>query len=417
MDAGPIVTMSETLVDRIRRRPDEEGERRGPPAGFRPLPGVPAGRYTSAEFARLERDVVFGRRWLFVAHVDQLPSSGDYLAVDHLRLPVVVVRDGDQIRAFVNTCSHRGSALVLDSAGNTGRRFSCPYHNWVYDLDGALVGLPDAGDFGDLDRSCLGLTAVGCETWGPLVFVNLDPAATSLAEQLGPVAEDLGELAGLGESLRLAQHTSIDIEANWKLPVDANIETYHVNYIHKDTAALAIDQSRTGIQLLPNGHSRMLVKRRIDLEVDFDFGFPPLFHGLGDLPGQGTFSYHVFPNLSIVFSGTGFVFFITNWPTGPDTSRYDVYWCSSLDPVDHADHLDRFIAFNRAVLLEDLAVIPSIQRSLDSGAIGSLRLGYQERRIQYVHEQIDRELVAAGRTADIPVGLAVTTVLDDLVER
>ena len=80
------------------------------------------------------------------------------------------------VRAFYNTCKHRGAALLVDDAGNTGRRLTCPYHNWVYSLEGALVGYPEAHNFPtDLDRDCLALPPFRCETWGPLIFINLDP--------------------------------------------------------------------------------------------------------------------------------------------------------------------------------------------------------------------------------------------------
>lgn len=408
------MAMPDALIDLVRQRPEDEHRRTTYPEGFPRLTGVPAGRYTDEGFAALEADAVFGRSWLFVAHTDELPHAGDYRVVEQLRRPVVLVRDEDgRIRAFHNTCTHRGAALVLDSAGSTGRRFSCPYHNWVFGLDGSLRGMPDAHDFGDLDRDCLALRAVRCEVWGPLVFVNLDPGAAPLADFLADVGDDLAELATLDGRLRLARHTAVDVASNWKLPVDANIETYHVNVVHRQSAALAIDQPRTGIQLLRNGHSRMLIKLHEELDLDLGNGFPPLFDGVGDLPLLGTFSYHLFPNLSVVFSGTGFVFFITNWPVTPTTSSYHVHWCSSLDPAEHAGRLDRFIEFTQSVLLEDLSVIPSIQRSLASGALGTITLSYQERRIHHLHEAIDR---AIG-TDHVPPALRVEQLLGPFVER
>ena len=407
------MVMSEPLLESVKRRPEEEAARTGYPAGFPVLPGVPAGRYADEAFAALEADGVFGRSWLFVAHADELREEGDYRVVDQLPQPIVLVRDGQGIRAFYNTCKHRGSALVLDPTGNTGRRLTCPYHNWVYGLDGALLGYPAPADFGELDRDCHALTAVRCETWGPLVFINLDPDAEPLGDFLADVGDDLTVMAELDGVLRLAAHTSVDVAANWKLPVDANIETYHVNYVHRDSAALALEQPRTGIQLLANGHSRMLIRLRDELDLDLGMGMPAVFDGVGDLPLLGTFSYHVFPNLSIVFGGTGFLFLITNWPAGPTTSTYHVHWCSSLDPDEHRDTLAELVAFNRSVLLEDLSVIPSIQRSIDVGALHAVRLSYQERRIHHVHEAIDRAIGAER----IPEELRVPQLLGAFVER
>jgi phenylpropionate dioxygenase-like ring-hydroxylating dioxygenase large terminal subunit len=407
------MTMSSTLVDSIKRRALEEGARDRYPEGFPVLPAVPAARYGDADFARLESDAVFGRAWLMVAHTDELPEPGSFRTVDQISQPVVLVRAHDgQIRAFYNTCKHRGAALVADGCGSTGRHLTCPYHNWVYDLDGQLAGYPEAHNFSDLDRDCLALTAIRCETWGPLVFVNLDVDAPPLSDFLGQVAEDLSELANFEAKLRLADHRVREVPANWKVPVDANIETYHVNYVHKDTAALGLKQSTTGIQLLGNGHSRMLI--RFHDGIDLKIPLPDIFEGVGDLPRLGTFSYHVFPNLSIVFGSPGFVFFISNWPVTPTTSTYHVHWCASVAPDDaeHATTLERLIDFNESVLFEDLAVLPGIQASIDARALESVRLSYQERRIYHVHETIDR-MIGPDR---IPEDLRVQQVLGNYLE-
>ncbi len=407
------MTMSSTLIDSIKSRATDEARRESYPSGYPALPPVPAGRYGDEDFARLEDGAVFGRSWLLVAHTDQLPEPGSYVRVDQLRAPVVLVRgDDEQVRAFYNTCMHRGAALVSEPSGAVGRRLQCPYHNWVYSLEGDLVGYPDAHNFSDLDRDCLALTSLRCETWGPLIFVNLDAHAVPLAEFLGRVAEDLSELGSMRGVLRLVTHRTRDVSVNWKVPVDANIETYHVNYVHKNTAARGLSQANTGIQLLENGHSRMLIRLHDGIEITTPL--PTLFEGVGDLPSSGTFSYHVFPNLSIVFGNPGFMFFITNWPTGPSTSTYHVHWCASAAPDDpeHATYLERFVNLNEGILFEDLAVLPGIQTSIDAGALGAIQLGYQERRIYHVHEAIDR-VIGPDR---VPAALRVAQVLGDHVE-
>jgi phenylpropionate dioxygenase-like ring-hydroxylating dioxygenase large terminal subunit len=290
---------------------------------------------------------------------------------------------------------------------------TCPYHAWVYSLTGDLVGYPEAANFMDLDRDSHGLTVVRCETWGPLIFVNLDRAAPTLSEHLGTVGVDLSEIADLDGRLHLVHRTVRDVPVNWKIPVDANIETYHVNVVHRDTAAKALRQASTGIHLLRNGHSRMLVRLHDGIDLATSSPFAAVFTGLGDLPLSGTFSYHVFPNLSIVFGGPGFVFLITNWPTGPATSTYHVHWCSSLEPDgDDRGVNDKYVAFNSSVLFEDLAVLPGVQVSLSSGTLPSLRLSYQERRIYYLHETIDR-VIGVER---VPDAFSVPQILGPFVE-
>jgi phenylpropionate dioxygenase-like ring-hydroxylating dioxygenase large terminal subunit len=405
--------MERATIEALRRKPDDERARGGRPEGFPQLPQVPAGRYGDVAFAELERRHVFGRTWLFVAHDDQLADPGDFLQVEAIPEPVFLVRGHDHVvRAFHNTCMHRGSALVLEPSGHVGRRLTCPYHSWVYTLDGKLAGYPDAGNFGELDTECLALAPVRCEAWGPFLFINLDPSAVPLREALRPVSDDLHEIETMRGRLHLVGRRSREVPVNWKLPVDANIETYHVNTVHRESAGLFLDQARTAIWLFGGGHSRMLITTR-DGVGPLPQAFPAVFHEIGDLPELGTFSYHVFPNLSIVFGGLGFVFFIANWPTGPTTSRYDVHFFSSLAPADDsANRNERMIASIESVLWEDLSVLPGMQHSIDAGALRGLTLNYQERRIYHVHEQIDRN-IGVERIAD---ALKVTPALAPFVE-
>lgn len=390
-----------------------ERERVGYPTGFPPLPPVPVARYTDAGFAALEEKAVFGRSWLFVAHADQLPATGDFLALSQLGPPVILVRGQDgRIRAFHNTCQHRGGPVVQGEQGNAGRRLVCSYHAWTYDLTGALVGVPSSSDFSALDYSCLGLRPVRCEMFGSLVFINLDPDAPGLMESLGTVGRELDDQIGGGPGVgpvHLVARRTIEVEGNWKLTVDANIETYHVNVVHRTTAARVLDQRATGIWLLPHGHSRMLVHSSDGVELTIPL---PGFPGASPLASCGIYSYHVFPNTSIVFGGSpSIAFCISSWPLGPDRSLYDVSFLAPT-PADgeHGDTLAMLVDANWMVLMEDLGNLPSMQRSMRSRSIGALNLSYQERRIYHQHEEIDR------RIGPVPDALRVQPVLGPFVE-
>ena len=384
------------LVDEIADRGRRHRDSPGPPAGFPRLPPVPAGRYTDPTFAALERDEVFGRSWLFVAHDDELPSPGDYVLVRQLGQPVFLVRghDGD-VRAFYNTCQHRGGPLVSEPSGNCGRRLVCGYHSWTYDLDGALVGVPDREDFADLDPACHSLREIRCESWGSFVFVNLDPTCEPLRDALGAVGTDLEAQLGPGPDVgpvRLVDRRSIEVQGNWKLTVDANIETYHVNTVHRESAATLLDQAATGIFLLARGHSRMLIHNRSGEPLPIAL---PQFPGASPLAGVGIYSYHLFPNTSIVFGGSPtLAFLISSWPRTPSTSLYDVHFLAATPPDDpeHRDLLNLLVEANWSVLMEDLGNLPSIQRSVSGGGLAAMTLSYQERRIYHQHEELDRRI-------------------------
>ena len=407
--------MDASLVEKIAKRPAEERERRVYPERF-PRLSVPAARYCDASFFAAERTHVFGKSWLFVAHADELPKPGDYLFLDQLAEPVLLVRGADErVRAFYNTCRHRGGPLVRERSGNTGPGLVCGYHGWSYALDGKLVGIPQAKDFGELDRSCLGLKPVRCEAWGTFLFVNLDPRAEPLHEALGVVGEDLGPQIGDGERVgpvRLVERRSIDVEGNWKLTVDANVETYHVNTLHTKSAAVVLDQAATAIFLLPRGHSRMLVGFRKGVVLPFPL---PPFPQASPLADLGIYSYHLFPNTSIVYGGTrSFLFLISSWPLSPGRTCYDVHFLAAT-PADgpHAEMIRTIIEANWDVFLEDLGNLPFMQRSFEAGTIDGFELGYQERRIYHQHEEIDRRIGAEH----LGEALRVSPVLGEWVER
>ena len=163
-----------------------EAARKGPPEGFPRFPDVPAGRYVDPEFLSLEKSRMWKRAWLYVGHTDQAPNPGSWILTRNTGSPILIVRDREGIvRAFYNTCRHRGAPLVKDAKGESSA-FTCGYHGWNYGLDGRLISLRDKRDFVDLDFSCRSLISVRCEVLGSLIFINEDPEATPLIEHFGP---------------------------------------------------------------------------------------------------------------------------------------------------------------------------------------------------------------------------------------
>jgi phenylpropionate dioxygenase-like ring-hydroxylating dioxygenase large terminal subunit len=409
--------MEPARYDAIVRRADEESLRDGFPSGFPHPLDVPSARYTDPEFLALEKASVFERCWLFVAHADQLRAPGDYLMLDSLdRMghPLFLVRGRDgAIRAFYNSCRHRGGPLVDSPSGSTGPTLVCKYHAWSYDLEGRLLGFPEAKNFPrGMKSACPGLAGVRCETWGPLVFVKLTPGGPSLREHLEPVATELDELLGdESAGVHFAGSRQLDVACNWKAPGDGNIETYHVPFVHRTSAAPVLDETRTGQWLLPRGHSRMLIRFRRELPRELPL---PRFRGDTALAELGIYSFHVFPNLSIVFGGPHFAFVIATFPDGVDRCTYYAHFLSPVArTAETGARIDAMIESNWSVLLEDLANQTAAQKSMRCGALDVLRLQYQERRIRYVHEEIDR-WIGPER---VPEPLRVPPLLDDFVEK
>lgn len=400
----------------IAQLPADESARDSFPEGFPEPIDVPAARYTDPQFLELERTHVFEPSWLFVAHAEQLPNAGDYVfldALDRMGHPLFLVRGHDgRVRAFYNACRHRGGPLVDAPSGSVGRSLVCKYHAWTYDLEGNLLGIPEAKNFPrGTQATCPPLEQIDCESWGTLIFVRIARGGPGLREYLEPVASELDELLGdRAAGVHLAAVRSREIECNWKLPGDGNIETYHVPYIHRNTAALGLDEKQTGQWLLPRGHSRMLVRFKFEMPKELPL---PRFSGDTSLAELGVYSFHVFPNLSIVTGPPNAAFLISAFPLSVGRSVYSVHF---LSPVPRSDAtaalIDQSVDANYGVLLEDLAALGPAQKSMACGATDVLRLQYQERRIRYVHEEIDRRIGPER----VPQALRVPALLDDYVE-
>jgi phenylpropionate dioxygenase-like ring-hydroxylating dioxygenase large terminal subunit len=196
---------------------------------------IPAERYTSPDFARLENERLWPKVWQVACSVDHVAAPGDAIECRLGALSAVVVRDASgRLRAYQNVCRHRGNTLC--QGGHRGlTELRCPYHHWTWNLEGSLREVPSRRGFGALDTAELGLVPVAVDSWGPLVFVNFDTDAPPLLEYLEGIPADAA-WAGLDE-LRCVATATTQVPCNWKVVVDGFSETYHVQGIHPEMLA------------------------------------------------------------------------------------------------------------------------------------------------------------------------------------
>ena len=188
-------------------------------------------RYTDPEYARRERELLL-HSWQLVCHTSDLPAAGTAMRCDFAGRSAFVVRGRDgSVRAFLNTCRHRGSRLV-DGDPHTGLAFCvngrlrCPYHGWQYDDAGALAEVPGADRYPGLDRAALALPAVAVESCLGFVFVAFEPPARSIAAMLDPVRSELE--AYRFESLRRIGEPGVRrCMADWKLICEHQLDASH----------------------------------------------------------------------------------------------------------------------------------------------------------------------------------------------
>ncbi len=392
-------------VERIKAQMRWEFERVGPPDGFPAFHDIPIGRYTSDEFFELERMHLWSRVWVMAGRVDDIAAPGDYLTFDDLVVPVVIVHGSDGVvRAFYNTCQHRGAPVVRDQRGSA-RNLRCQYHGWTYDMiDGQLVSVPDERDFVGLCRDDRGLRQLSCKVWQGWIFVNQDPEAAPLRDWFGPVLDELEEFGGA--DLRTVAVRSEVIPCNWKVTAEAFLEVYHFRHIHSRGPAgdSALDHRGAAMGLFPNGSSRMVTPfSRPSVEAlgmadwaDFKHHVNPEFAdtaAVNDMVRSTSTAYSLFPNLITPVASGGFPFLMF-WPLDQGTTRLD--WIHYAPKTWEGDTLptawQRRLAGFDLIMQEDVRNMAPMQRSLESPAMRGVPINYQERRIWHLHEQIDRTI-------------------------
>lgn len=194
--------------------------------------GLPPEAYTSETIYDLEQTQVFGGGWIAAAFEHQIPDAGDAIPVELAGVPLIILRHEDGgVRAFVNICRHRG-ARVLTKPVRRRKAFTCIYHAWTYGQDGQLKRTPFINGQRDATPPCnLGLVPVRCAAWLDLIFVDLSGKAPSLQRHIEP----LKPLWDIYDTSRLTpiHHEGGIVAGNWKLAIEAAVDTYHEGFVHR----------------------------------------------------------------------------------------------------------------------------------------------------------------------------------------
>lgn len=218
---------------------------------------IPADRYRSREFAQLEADRLWASSWQMACRLDEIPSQGNFVVYDILDQSVVVVRvNADTVKAYHNVCPHRATSLAVGSGRYQLEQIICPFHGWKWNLQGKNTFVPDLSEFrgGCMKQSDVDLKDVHVRIWAGFVYVNLAQNPIPFNEFVAPIAE-LVEGVWLGE-MKFHYHYQARVNANWKVALEAFIETYHVPQTHPQlTPGTASDfTSLYTYEPMANGH-------------------------------------------------------------------------------------------------------------------------------------------------------------------
>jgi len=319
--------------------------------------------YVDAEVYELELRRVIDRNWIVVGHQSELSAAGDFKVINVARESAIIVRGKDaKLRAFANVCRHRGSLVCLEAGGNTDR-FKCPYHGWVYAIDGTLTAARSMAD--DFDRTQWGLRPVALELLGGFMLIcfsddppGLDGARSELARPMAMFAF---------ESLKVAAHRTYDIPANWKLAVENYQECYHCATAHPEYSqrhTLRVDWRRRGhlqedmIRRMEECGLEQIQVDRIDTrappgEMGYGYGRTAMFEGyvtgskdgkplaplLGMLSGyDGGASDFVIGGFSFLLAYSDHVVCYVFTPVDASNCRCDIDWLVRGDAVEGRDY-------------------------------------------------------------------------------
>jgi methanesulfonate monooxygenase subunit alpha len=236
-------------------------------------PSIPAENYvsnriyTDPDLFKEEMELIKKRTWKFACHESEIAAPFDFRRVNHAGVPLVVARGGDdKIRAFINACSHRAALVVREPSGNA-KDWTCLFHHWSFDTQGACVHIPrdEAYQSVGLCKEKLGLRSVRTEVRLGMVFVNLSDEAPGLDQYLGDALENMKAVMGdASQQLEVFHFSKGIVRANWKQWHETNMDLYHeyLHYVNRRVAMKGDGYHDRLWKLYPGGHATLSPMRQ-----------------------------------------------------------------------------------------------------------------------------------------------------------
>jgi len=195
--------------------------------------GLPAWTYHSPALLEHEKEELFKTHWQIVCHVSDIPDPGSFLTFDLCGERALIVRDeAGQVKAFNNICRHRGSRLVAEESGQCPNALVCPFHGWVYNLDGTLRGAARPDTFPAMDKDEFALGTLDCEVWQGFVFIRFRPGPQGSVADLMQPFEAEASAYGMADNVPVDGIWTDTSPVNWKSIRDVDNEGYHVAMAH-----------------------------------------------------------------------------------------------------------------------------------------------------------------------------------------
>lgn len=318
--------------------------------------------------------------------VPLIPSAlldrGQSVTHDLYGVPLVVTRDSaGTVHAMFNVCRHRGTRLVETADVQAASRLVCPYHAWTYKLDGSLQGLPLPHSFPGLDKADYRLSRLPALESGGLIWTRLDGAPMEADDVLGDIADDFTALNLSGA--HVFQKTTHRVAANWKLVMDAFLESYHVQRLHKHTIAPFFADAITASDRVGH-HFRSAVARQGYEQANPEDPLETLRYII-------TFSFSLLP-AGVVVVSPDYINVMLIYPQNVDQTIVEDYMLIPAKPQSEDEALhwkESFALLDGGVFGgEDFRAAELGQQGLSSGAIKRITLGTAEHGVADFHQTV-----------------------------
>ena len=336
--------------------------------------------YTDPAWFALEQNAIFAKSWQWVCHVEKVREPGQYVTATIAGRSIVVLRDREGVlRAFYNVCKHRAHEL-LEGEG-IANHIMCPYHAWVYRLDGGLHRAPHTESLVGFNKDEICLDAVQVEAFCGFIYVNLDPNAAPLAEQSGDLGREIMYWAPEVEELTFGHRLTYDIKSNWKNVVDNFLECYHCPTAHKDFCTLVdMDTYKVTTHGMYSSH---MADAGQNANSAYD---------VSNAAVKTHAVWWMYPTTCIMrYPGRPSMIILNIIPMGPDRTleTYDFYLVDQT-PDEAEKEAIRYL--DEVLQVEDIGLVESVQRGMATPAFDQGRIvhdpegsGKSEHAVHHFH--------------------------------
>lgn len=425
--------------------PDVLDETSNPPQSTE---DIPVAHFISQDFFNQEMEHMWSRVWQYACREEHIPEIGDYYVYDIGRYSIIILRAAEnEIKAYHNSCLHRGTKLKPSATSGHAAELQCPFHGWTWDLDGTLQEVPCAWEFEHLDYDTNRLPEVSVAIWNSLLFINMDADAPPLLDYLEVLPEHFK--AWPFDGWYISSHIVKELHCNWKVALEGFMEAYHTPVAHpemthvvgdwnmqhdvfgdhtsRDLCPLGISSPTSlldlseqeifdrsflgntgdtgvGQVIVPEGKTARIVMAE-QMRKNFLENHGMDLSGLSDAEVIDSLKYNIFPNM-ILYGGPGLKQIQLFKPIGMDLDKCtfesinfrpcpqgqerpepaEPYFVAEDESFTTAPTRNEFAG---TVLDQDTSIMRWQQEGMHASAKGGQTLSsYQESRIRRIHETL-----------------------------